>query len=182
MNYLTQFPRAMDILGGNFPWHSLATMLNTLLLSCEYLNHIGNSEFPLPEKDNFRPFPEDFAMRGLLWAANYFPQSWFLNKKMDEEEKYHELPSMLAQRKERILWLACRIASSSIWMQYESTSSFSVAVMVPEPLQPRSLTFASATTESTDSSSTAAEEINEQSDFEEDLTTSTIPAAETSTS
>lgn len=183
MNYLCQFPRAMDILGGEFPWLSLATMLNTLLLSCEPLSRIGNGEFPLPEKDDFRPFPEDFAMRGLLWAANYFPQTWFLNKKTDEEEKYHELPSMLAQRKERILWLACRVASNTTWMQYDSTSGFTVAGMVPEPLESRSLTFASATTENTtDSLSTAAEEINDQSDAEEDLTPSTMPAAESSSS
>jgi hypothetical protein len=57
-----------------------------------------------------RPFPEDFALRGLLWTEDYFPTEWFTNEKIDEEEKYHERASMTAQRKERILWLAVRIA------------------------------------------------------------------------
>jgi hypothetical protein len=87
-------------------------MLNTLLVSCETTGPIENDTFPSPEKDDARPLPEDFALRGLLWAEDYFPAEWFYNEKIDEEEKYHERASMTAQRKERILWLAVRIARS----------------------------------------------------------------------
>ena len=48
-----------------------------------------------------------------LWAEDYFPVEWFSNEKIDEEEKFHERASMTARRKERILWLAVRIARSS---------------------------------------------------------------------
>jgi len=72
--------------------------------------------------DEFRPFPEDFALRGLLWADNYFPEEWFTHEKIDEEEKYHERASMTDERKERILWLACRIAKAGPWITYNGTS------------------------------------------------------------
>jgi hypothetical protein len=38
---------------------------------------------------------------------------------LDEEEKYHELASMTENRKERILWLCCRLAGRDCHI-YES--------------------------------------------------------------
>jgi len=35
---------------------------------------------------------------------------WLDEEETDEEEKYHELASMTEKRKERILWLCCRLA------------------------------------------------------------------------
>ncbi|KAG4428019.1 hypothetical protein IFR05_016497 [Cadophora sp. M221] len=72
----------------------LSIMLNTLLSGYETPGVIEGNKFPLPEKDSVRPFPEDFAMRGLLWAEDYYPNDWFTNEKIDEEEKYHERASM----------------------------------------------------------------------------------------
>src|SRR5208282_3650126 len=106
-------------------WEPLSTMLNTLLGTYETRARIENEKFPFPEKDDVRPFPEDFALRGLLWTENYFPDQWFTNEKIDEEEKYHERASMTAQRKERILWLACRIASLCSCILYDG-QQFSV--------------------------------------------------------
>ena len=104
---------AINIIRAGFPWERLAIMLNTLLVSYDLASDfIESNTFPLPEKDYIRPLPEDFALRGLLWAEDYFPTDWFHNEKIDEEGKYHERASMTAQRKERILWLAVRIARS----------------------------------------------------------------------
>ena len=80
-------------------------MLNTLLWSYETHSVIEGDKFPLPERDDVRPFPEDFAIRGLLWAEGYYPSDWFANEKIDEEEKYHETATMTDYRKERMLWL-----------------------------------------------------------------------------
>ncbi|KAL5329581.1 hypothetical protein ACEPPN_003095 [Leptodophora sp. 'Broadleaf-Isolate-01'] len=68
----------------------------------------------LPEKDE-HPLPKDHAMRGLLRAENYFPETWFTDEKIDEKEKYHEVASMPANRKIRILWPTHRIVSVAVW-------------------------------------------------------------------
>ncbi|KAJ8058491.1 hypothetical protein OCU04_012679 [Sclerotinia nivalis] len=117
---MSHFSSAMDLLAPAFPWQILAIILNTLLKSYKTFSRIEDCKFPLPEKDDVRPFPEDFGMRGLLWAEKYFPERWFLDEKTDEEEKYHEFPSMLEQRKERILWLVCRIADAGPWITFDS--------------------------------------------------------------
>ncbi|TGO07446.1 hypothetical protein BTUL_0275g00080 [Botrytis tulipae] len=124
---MSQFSSAMNLLAPAFPWKSLAVMLNTLLRFYKSLDRIENDKFPLAEKDDIHPFPEDFGMRGLLWSEKYFPENWFLNMKTDEEERNHELASMLEQRKERILWLACRIADAGPWINFDSSNpEFSV--------------------------------------------------------
>jgi hypothetical protein len=44
---------------------------------------------------------------------------FFTKKKINKEERYHERASMTSQRKEKILWLACRIASLGTWLIYD---------------------------------------------------------------
>ncbi|KAI9649245.1 hypothetical protein NHQ30_001813 [Ciborinia camelliae] len=179
---MSHFSGAMDILAPAFPWQSLAIMLNTLLKSYKSLSRIEDNKFPLPEKDDIRPFPEDFGMRGLLWAEKYFPERWFLNEKTDEEEKYHELPSMLEQRKERILWLACRIADAGPWINFDSSKpEFFVesndADM--EFLKSRSLTFASATTTGALAKAESWSTVETYPDAGEDMSSITMTAADT---
>lgn len=86
------------------------------------MNRIEAEQFPLPVGYDFRPFPEDFALRGFLWTENYFPTDWFTHKRINEEEKHHERSSMTDERKERILWLGCRIAKVGHWIKYDGTS------------------------------------------------------------
>ncbi|KAJ8062034.1 hypothetical protein OCU04_009814 [Sclerotinia nivalis] len=144
---MSHFSNTMDLLAPAFPWQILVIMLNTLLKSYKTFSRIEDCKFPLPEKDDIcRPFLEDFGMRGLLWTEKYFPERWFLNEKIDEEEKYHEFPSILDQRKERILWLACRIADAGPWITFDSFKSEFSAKNIDEDLESRSPTFASATT------------------------------------
>lgn len=51
----------------------------------------------------------------------YFPNDWFSNDKIDDDEKYFEVASMTGDRKERILWLGCRIAKFGKWLTYDET-------------------------------------------------------------
>lgn len=122
MYHLARHPRAMKLLEASFPWQSLTVMLNTLLAPYSTQARIESTDFPLPIKDDVRPFPEDFAMRGLLWADGYYPEKWFANDKIDDAEKYLEVASMTDDRKERILWLACRLSSLGDWIKYDSDS------------------------------------------------------------
>ena len=118
---LSRHPAAAHLVEANLPFTLLAIMLNTLLVTLGASSTIEGENFPIPEKDDARPFPEDFAMRGLLWADNYYPETWFTNEKIDEEDKYHELASMTAQRRERILWLACQVANAEFGLKYDSS-------------------------------------------------------------
>ncbi|KAG4277395.1 hypothetical protein FPRO04_14110 [Fusarium proliferatum] len=116
MSHMTQFPAAISQLEDAYPWKLTSIVLNTLLLSCEPGYEIRGL-FHQPEKDQLpHPLPEDFAIRGLLYAEDYFPNGWFSNAKIDEEERYFELPSLTEVRKDRILSLAYKIASSGTWL------------------------------------------------------------------
>ncbi|PCD21444.1 hypothetical protein AU210_016406 [Fusarium oxysporum f. sp. radicis-cucumerinum] len=127
MNHMTQHPAAISHLEDAYPWKLTSIMLNTLLLSCEPGYEI-RGHFHLPEKHELpHPLPEDFAMRGLLYAEDYFPNDWFNNDKIEEDEKYFELPSVTEERKDRILSLGYSIASSGNWLLWNGeTRQFEV--------------------------------------------------------
>jgi hypothetical protein len=48
-------------------------------------------KLPIPRSDFPRPFPEGFALRGLLWTEHSLPDTF--RKKLDEEEKCFERAS-----------------------------------------------------------------------------------------
>jgi len=69
-----------------------------------------------------RQLPEDFVMRGLIWAQHYFPAEFFGGQIVDEDERNLELPSHAAPRAERCLWLGVQLASLNRYMHYDSHS------------------------------------------------------------
>ncbi|EGU83176.1 hypothetical protein FOXB_06310 [Fusarium oxysporum f. sp. conglutinans Fo5176] len=127
MDHMTRYPAAISSLEDKVPWKYIAFMLNTLLESCEPGYEI-QSHFRLPRKNQLpRPLPEDFAMRGLLYSEDYFPNDWFQTDNIDDDEKYFELPSASEERKDRIISLGCRIATSEKWLCWdEEGRKFSV--------------------------------------------------------
>ncbi|KAI9046980.1 hypothetical protein LZ554_009055 [Drepanopeziza brunnea f. sp. 'monogermtubi'] len=132
MNHLAYHPRAMDLLAPYFPWQSLAVMLNTILAPYSTPARIESSEFPGPIKDDdIRPFPEDFAMRGLLWAENYYPEKWFTNDKIDDAEKYLEVASMTDD-----LPMGKLRCSYDLWLHTQTVQTFNKKM-------PRSMTWLS---------------------------------------
>jgi hypothetical protein len=120
--HLTRFPNALALIEKRFPWKLLSALLNSILLSYRDYDRIQSGDFPTQGKEQApRPLPEDFAMNGLVWVeSGYYPQDWFSNEKIDDDEKYFEVASMTDERKERVLWLACRIADSDNceWLEY----------------------------------------------------------------
>ncbi len=118
--HLTQFANAIALIEDEFPWELLSVLLNSLLQSYREHDQIHSVAFPREAKEVApRPLPEDFAMKGMLWVENYFPHDWFSNNKIDDDEKYFETASMIENRKERILWLGCRIAAHGKWLIYD---------------------------------------------------------------
>lgn len=138
MYHATFYPDAMAHLAPEFPWKLMSLMLNTLLSSCQSYSRIESEEFPYPEKDDSpRPLPEDYAMRGLLWADKYYPNGWFSNEKIEDDEKGLEAASMGEERKIRVLYLGCRVARDSQWLRYDSkTHQFSVSPQFDIELEP----------------------------------------------
>jgi hypothetical protein len=70
------------------------------------------------ERSDELPLPEDYLVRGLIWAHNYFPKKWF-EREHDEEERYLELASTVKSRMERVLRLGHKLASVSdlsLWL------------------------------------------------------------------
>lgn len=66
--------------------------------------------------------PRDYNLLGFDWAKRYFPDRWFEDAQIDNEERTQELPSMTNIRRERILWLALRICAAGDWMVYDTKS------------------------------------------------------------
>jgi hypothetical protein len=95
------------------------TFLNTLI-KIEFQQNQREDVHDVPTKPVFAgkdekeardelPLPEDYLIRGLIWAEEYLPEDWF-NKKQDEEDRYLELPSTARIRSERVLRLGYRLS------------------------------------------------------------------------
>ncbi|KAB5515608.1 hypothetical protein GE09DRAFT_1208678 [Coniochaeta sp. 2T2.1] len=144
MYRLTFLPEVNNLVAKEFPWRLLALMLNYLVDSAKDFERIEGEAFPneLEKGDSRRPLPEDYAMRGLLWTDDYFPPKHFDGEQRDDDEKYMELPSMVESRKERVLYLGCRIAArGEQWLRYDraehrfsATSTTAETVADPEQL------------------------------------------------
>ncbi|KAJ1335839.1 protein SMG6 [Microdochium nivale] len=125
--HIAQF-NVMSMVGQAFPWKLVCELLNSMLLSYRTLDRIRSTDFPVPAGRNTpRPLPEDFAMKGLLWTNRYFPNDFFVDDKIDDDEKYFEVASMTDERCERILWIASRLAENQQWLTVnQSFTTFGV--------------------------------------------------------
>ncbi|EKG12016.1 hypothetical protein MPH_10911 [Macrophomina phaseolina MS6] len=102
-------------------WEEFAFFLNTLAKSEKITPAIEAPRFLREGDEDFRPLPEDYLIRGQLWAHSYYPATWFSGV-VDEEERMLELASTIRSRTERILWLGIRLASSNLGLRYDSSS------------------------------------------------------------
>jgi hypothetical protein len=126
----------------------------TLVFMYTTVERIEDAAFPVPVKDHIRPFTEDFGIRGLIWAEDYFPSTWFAEDKLDDEERHLEAASMVDVRKERILWIACQLCKTGSWMTFDREKRrFSTTLVDVPPLDSRVSTF-----QSVKSIATAADE------------------------
>jgi len=108
---LARVDKAMKYVEQEVPWGEICSFLNSLAKPDVLTSQIWATNFPRPENAFGRPLPEDFAMRGQLYTQGFFPETWFSDAMIDDEERSLELPSMAAPRVERILWLGARIVS-----------------------------------------------------------------------
>ncbi|KAK1779935.1 hypothetical protein QBC45DRAFT_118529 [Copromyces sp. CBS 386.78] len=121
--HLISLPEAMVHFAPEFPWQLVCYQLNSLLRNYSAYDRFESDQFPRPENEGVpRPLPEDFAMRGLLWAEKYFPSDWFSEDKIIDDEKYFESASLLDERIIRVLYLGYRIAieGEGKWLRYDA--------------------------------------------------------------
>jgi hypothetical protein len=131
LSFLTTFaanPYVSHLLSDT-PWAELVAFLNTLVKTENQIQNqsqVQNTSQPqnidtlfsspvFPndgERTDELPLPEDYLVRGLIWAHAYFPKKWF-EREHDEEERYLELASTVKSRMERVLRLGHEIASVS---------------------------------------------------------------------
>ncbi|KAG5979017.1 hypothetical protein E4U55_005655 [Claviceps digitariae] len=127
--FTSKRPAAMELVEDRFPWKLVSVRLNYLLKTCESPPRIDTTDFPGPEKQEPpHPLPEDYAMRGLIYTEDYFPQNWFDNDKIETDERYFEPPSTVLKRSERILWIGRMLARQEKWLIWDdATDLFTVA-------------------------------------------------------
>lgn len=64
-----------------------------------------------------RPLPEDYAMRGFIYAEDYYPEKLFMNEKIDEDEKYiTHINGWRTNGANTVL--DCKIAPQDQWLTY----------------------------------------------------------------
>jgi hypothetical protein len=98
-------PNALIYVEGCVPWENITIFVNTLGRSGLVEARFEGTEFPQQMSGTGRQLPEDFVMRGLIWAQHYFPADFFTGQVVDDDERPLELPSHAAPRTERCLWL-----------------------------------------------------------------------------
>lgn len=124
LSFLTTFA-AVDCIShliDQSPWADIVAFLNTLIKTENQQNPGGDVNESLTKpvftadgektSQDDTPLPEDYLIRGLIWAQEYLPAQWF-DKEHDEEERYLELASTARRRSERVLRLGYRLATVS---------------------------------------------------------------------
>ncbi len=110
---LSFVPEALIFLEPYVPWSMLVMFLNTLGRSGVDDAQVESATFPQFRHGLGLQLPEDFFIRGLVWAIYYYPANFFTGEVLDEEDRQLELPSHTGPRAGRCLWLGVRIASVS---------------------------------------------------------------------
>ncbi len=121
--YLAQHRNAMQLIENEVPWSRVVGVLNAAYPVLISKARMEDEKFPRPPfNEPLRPLPEDYAMRGLELSKNYFPDDWFSNKKLEDDEKMFEPPSLGDERRQRLLWLGRRICSLGNWIEWNKDS------------------------------------------------------------
>lgn len=95
------------------PWNQIVSFLNKLVRSMQPAPFFESVDFIRPIEGDDRPLPEDHLIRGQIWSQKYFPDDWFKDSEVDDEERSIEHASTVRVRAERVLWLSFRLASVS---------------------------------------------------------------------
>ena len=109
---LVSVEQAMRCIEAYVPWNGICLFLNFLSTPSRAADpSLRSKDFPEPEEGPGRPLPEDFVMRGQLYSQGYYPEAYFADAMIDDDERSLEMPSMAEPRADRLFWLGHCIAS-----------------------------------------------------------------------
>ena len=111
---LAHIPGGLMYIERYVPWKQIITYLNSLSLSGVLREAVESENFPQPISGLGRQMPEDFPMRGLIWAQYAHPVGFFRHFVMDEDDRTLQVPSQGPCRATRCLWFGVRLASVSL--------------------------------------------------------------------
>ncbi|KAK8231765.1 hypothetical protein HDK77DRAFT_70883 [Phyllosticta capitalensis] len=136
--FLTQvasLPNNTSYIFSQTQWNDLAFFLNALARADPIYPEVESAVFLREVHEDRRPLPEDYLIRGQLWAHAYYPDGWFDGSR-DEEERALELASTVKSRTERIMWLGIRLAQANQGLQYDFNSHAWSATTSPSATKP----------------------------------------------
>ena len=116
---------AMQLIESKVPWSLLVSYLNQHLTPATMMSQVGY------EIDG--PLPEDFQMRGQIFAESSFPATWF------SELRPPEILDMSARRAARILFNAHLLAQQRKWIIFD-TQALKFRVACKDPQSPTTAT------------------------------------------
>ncbi|KAF4546958.1 Hypothetical protein D9617_86g041450 [Elsinoe fawcettii] len=124
-NVLSECNEALALLVA-MPWSSIMKYVNDLSKSKDNLTEQVKNAKPeqtfIPHAGtDSRPLTEDFALRGLVWCRDYFPDDWFQGNNNDELP-FHEPAGSETARAQRCLWLAVKISAKSDFLRFDKAS------------------------------------------------------------
>lgn len=107
---LVSVEELLGLIEHDIPWSSICLFLNNLLKTTVVTSDLRTQAVPRPDDGFGLPLPEDFAIRGHVFALWYYPAGWFNGVPKNNNERLLESPSVRSTRERRILWLGFRIA------------------------------------------------------------------------
>jgi hypothetical protein len=106
---LVLIPEVMAYVEVEIPWLKMVTFLNGLRQQVSRPESaLAGEQFPRSEAGGHCHLPEDFLIRGQTWTYLYYPDGYFDNPSVAEDERFLEPPSIVAPRAERCIWLGHR--------------------------------------------------------------------------
>lgn len=115
----------------------LCRFLNRLLTRPkEEIKEAFRKSFPIPSDS--LPLWEDFQLRGQVYSSSYYPETFFSDAGLADEERQLETTDMDVWRVERVLWLGFRIAALEKWFRFnEDIKQFETVEGLFSPSSPQ---------------------------------------------
>ncbi|CCX15608.1 Similar to Uncharacterized protein YKR096W; acc. no. P36168 [Pyronema omphalodes CBS 100304] len=134
LTHIMKYEQSRRFIETDMPWDILVRSLNVMRTAYAGKGGVASrivSDGIMEPEDGECTLPEEYELRGMDWAQEYFESYEFFKTekaKKDEETRIKEYELMEKVRLERILWLAVRLSKIKDTILYDTeTESFSVS-------------------------------------------------------
>ena len=109
---LSLTPQGQAYIDRYLDFRLLTDYLNALVDKTEHNSQLAYLSFPSAVQGQDQPLPEDYLLRGQIYAQPVYPYSWFENATSDMDERSIEQDHMPKQRIHRVKWVAVQLSVS----------------------------------------------------------------------